>query len=125
MDKITLKDLAFFGYHGVLEEEKVLGQKFFLDIDLYIDLKEAGITDNLHKSVSYAEVYEIVKKHCEEKKYDLLEALAENISKDILKEYKKIKSIKVRVRKPEAPVKGIFEYMGVTIKRSRDDYKYE
>lgn len=125
MDKITLKDLSFFGYHGVLEEEKVLGQKFFIDIDLYLDLKEAGLSDNLHKSVSYAEVYEVAKKHCQEKRYDLLEALAENISKEIFKEFKKIKSVKIKIKKPEAPVKGIFEYMGVSIKRSRGDYKDE
>ena len=49
MDKIILSNLGFYGYHGVLEAEKVLGQKFFIDMELFLDTKEAGKTDDLNK----------------------------------------------------------------------------
>ena len=42
MDKIILSNLGFYGYHGVLEAEKILGQKFFIDAELYLNTKEAG-----------------------------------------------------------------------------------
>ena len=49
MDKIILSNLGFYAYHGVLEAEKVLGQKFFIDAELFLDTKEAGRTDDLTK----------------------------------------------------------------------------
>ena len=121
MDKILLKNMAFFGTHGVLQEEKVLGQKFFIDIELNIDLKPAGKTDDLTQTVSYAEVYDIVKNHAENKCYDLLEALGENICNSILKEYVDISEVIIEIIKPEAPVKAIFDFMGVSLKSNRDD----
>lgn len=62
MDKILLSNMGFYGYHGVFKEESVLGQKFFIDMELYLDTKEAGLTDQMEKSVSYGDVYELVKK---------------------------------------------------------------
>lgn len=121
MDKILLKNLGFYGYHGVLKEESVLGQKFFIDIELYVDTKEAGIKDDMNKSVSYADVYEVVKIIAEDKRFNLIEALAENISIEVLEKFELVKEIMVRVKKPEAPVKGIYDYFGVEIRRSRNE----
>lgn len=56
-DKLVLRGLTFHGFHGVLEEEKKLGQKFLVDIDAYMELQKAGDTDNLADSVSYADIY--------------------------------------------------------------------
>lgn len=122
MDKIILKNLAFFGFHGVLEQEKSLGQKFFIDITVSTDTKMAGLSDNVNHTVSYADIYETAKLHAQEKRYDLIEALAENISKDILMQFKDVSEIETEIRKPEAPVRGIFDYMAVRICRKKTDY---
>ncbi len=121
MDKITMKNLGFYGYHGVLAEEKSLGQKFFIDIELYTDLKEAGMTDCLEKTVNYGEVYELVKNIVENRQYDLIEALGENIAKDILKDFILVEEVLVVVRKPEAPIAGIFDYFGIELRRRRNE----
>ena len=121
MDKILMQNLGFYAYHGLLKEESVLGQKFFLDIELEVDTKEAGLTDDMTKSVSYAEVYELVKDIVTNKRFNLLEALAENIAKDVLEEFDLVNGIMVRVKKPEAPVNGIYDYFGVEIRRSKDE----
>ena len=121
MDKILMSNLGFYGYHGVLKEEAVLGQKFFIDIELYLDTKEAGQTDDMNKSVSYADVYEIIKDIVENKRFNLLEALAENIAEEDLNKFDLLKGIMVRVKKPEAPVPGIYDYFGVEIKRVKDE----
>lgn len=121
MDKILLNNLGFYGYHGVLKEEGVLGQKFFIDMELFLDTKEAGNTDNMNKSVSYAEVYEVVKNIAENKRFNLIESLAENISNEVLGRFDLIKEVMVRVKKPEAPVNGIYDYFGVEIRRAKDE----
>lgn len=121
MDKIILKDMAFYGYHGLLKEEIVLGQKFFIDIEIETDTKEAGINDDFTKTINYAEVYEITRKFTEDNRFNLIEALAENIAAEILKRFDIAHSVMVRIRKKEAPVKGIFDYMGVEIRRYQNE----
>lgn len=117
MDKIILKNLGFYGYHGVLPEENRLGQKFFLDIEMIVDLKEAGISDDVKDTVNYADVYNMVKDIVENKRFNLIEALAENIADTIIKKFSEIQEIVIKIRKPEAPVKGIYDYFGVEIRR--------
>ncbi|QIB27407.1 dihydroneopterin aldolase [Caloranaerobacter azorensis] len=121
MDKIMLKGLNFYAYHGALKEENVIGQKFIIDLELFCDLKKAGETDDLSQSVNYAKVYEMVKGICENNTFKLIEALAENIAVKVLDEFKNVKEIVVRVKKPQAPVNGIFDYFGVEIRRVRSD----
>lgn len=121
MDKILLKNLGFYGYHGVLKEENVIGQKFFVDITLYTALKKAGVSDDVHDTINYALVYDIAKEIVENKRYNLIEAVAEDIAASVLKEFNGVKEIKVRIRKPEAPVAGIYDYFGVEIRRGRND----
>ncbi|MPW25081.1 dihydroneopterin aldolase [Alkalibaculum sp. M08DMB] len=120
MDKIIMKNLGFYGYHGVLEEEKRLGQKFFIDVELYVDLLKAGETDNLSYTVSYAEVYEIIKRIFKEEKFNLIEAVAETIISEILATYSIIQEIKVTLKKPEAPVEGIYDYFAIELRRTRN-----
>jgi len=119
-DKILMKHMAFFGYHGVFEEENRLGQKFFVDATLELDTKPAGLSDDMNLSVSYGDVYEVIKEIVEGKPFNLLEALAENIASEVLGRFSLIQGIKVIVKKPEAPVPGIFDYFGVEIYRKRD-----
>lgn len=119
MDKIILKSLAFYGYHGVMPEETTLGQKFFIDLELGVDLKTAGFSDELDKSVSYAEVYNIVKKTVEQTKFKLIEALGEKITLEIFDNFSLVTYIKIRVKKPEAPVPGIYDYFAIELERER------
>ncbi|TCT13972.1 dihydroneopterin aldolase [Natranaerovirga pectinivora] len=120
MDKIIMKNLGFYGYHGVLQEEKTLGQKFFIDVELYVDLKKAGETDDLNYTINYATVYDLIKDITENKVFNLIEALGEHIVNKILSHYQEIKEINIRIKKPEAPVKGIYDYFGVELRRKRN-----
>ncbi|WP_027340841.1 dihydroneopterin aldolase [Halonatronum saccharophilum] len=121
MDKIILNNLAFYGYHGALAAEKEIGQKFFIDIVLYTDISKAGDSDRLEDAINYASVYDLVKKICTKERYNLLEALATQIANGILFEFPRVKEVLVKIKKPEAPVDGIFDYFGVEIRRGRDE----
>ena len=99
----------------------IRNEKFVIDVELFVYTKEAGKNDDLTKSVSYADVYEVIKDITENKTFDLIEALAENISQVVLDKFKLVNSIMVRVKKPEAPVNGIYDYFGVEIRRDRNE----
>lgn len=118
MDKIMARGLTFSGCHGVLPAEKIEPQTFIVDLDLFLDLQPAGISDNLKDTVSYADVFEQVRQIVENESYDLLEALAENIAAAILMRHPLI-GVEVTVYKPDAPVKGIFDNFAVNIQRFR------
>jgi len=118
-DYIRLKGLEFYGYHGVMEAEKELGQRFIIDLTLKTNLKEAGVSDDVEETINYAEVYDEVKEIVEGKAYDLIETVAEKISDKLLAEFKTLEIIKVVVKKPEVPIPGVLEWVEVEIERSR------
>ncbi len=120
MDKIYVNQMEFYGYHGVLPEENVLGQRFFVDIIAEAELRKAGITDELEQSVSYVDLFEICKMVVEGEPCKLIETLAEQISAQILNQLNKIKAVTVKVTKPDPPIRGHFQSVAVEIKRSRE-----
>ena len=67
MDKVYLKDIEIFANHGVFQEEKTLGQKFILSLELFLDFKEGAVNGDLDKSVHYGELCHKVEKIFQEK----------------------------------------------------------
>lgn len=119
MDKILLQNMHFYGYHGVLAEEKVLGQKFFVDARLHLDLIPAGITDDVNDTVSYAQVYRVIEAIVTGERFDLLEALGHRIAGRILTDFPRVEAVELTIRKPGAPVQGHYDWFAVDITRSR------
>ena len=120
MDKIIAKGLIFEACHGVLPEEQVTPQKFVIDLELHIELQEAGLSDDLTTTINYDAVYQLVKKVVTSKSYALIEALAENIALQVLEIFM-VKEVKVTVYKPQAPVRGDFGYFAVEINRTKSN----
>ena len=118
-DRILLRDLRFFGFHGVLPEEAVLGQRFRVDITAELDLSEAGRNDDLTKTVHYGELAMLVEKIGTTQRYQLIEALAEAIAVAIFETYPPIEQLTVRITKPEAPVQLATGIIAIEIERSR------
>lgn len=117
MDRIIIKDLEAFGYHGVFEEEAFLGQKFIVSVSLYLDTRKAGKTDDLGASLDYGEVCQVIKKHVENERYRLIERLAEEIAQQLLLTFSMLHSVEVTVKKPWAPVKVSMDTVAVSIHR--------
>lgn len=117
MDKIYINNLEFIGFHGVFPEEKKLGQKFLVSLELIVDTREAGKTGDLTKSVHYGLVTQDVERVFLEKSIDLIETCAENIAEMVLKKYELVKEVKVTVKKPWAPLQMHFENVAIEISR--------
>ena len=121
MDKVILNQLEFYGYHGVFPEETKLGQRFFVDIVLGANLKEAGLTDDLTKTINYGEVYEAVKVIVEGPPFKLIETVAEKISLEILKQFPLVRTCLIKITKPNPPIPGHYHSVAVEISRSRNE----
>lgn len=120
MDYIHLKEMQFFGYHGVLPEENVLGQRFRANVSLAVDMKRAGETDELDQTVSYVGVYDICKEVIEGKPFKLIEAVAEKVASSILTQYEgQIFGCSVEIIKPDPPIPGHYKEVAVEITRGQ------
>ncbi len=120
MDKIIIKDLKLFSYHGVNPEEKEQGQNFVLDITLWLDMAKPCMTDNVNDTVSYSEVIKKVREVFNQEKYDLLEKAAQVVADSIFESFSKVQECEILLKKPEAPIKADFSYVAVEIRRMRD-----
>lgn len=119
MDKITLAGIAVYGCHGAMEEERRLGQRFYIDAELSLDLSRAAETDALSDTVNYAEVYEKIRKIAEGEPFRLIEKLAGEIGREILADYPAVSSARITVHKPSAPIPGILSDVAVTVESAR------
>lgn len=121
MDKIIVKELKLFSYHGVNEDEKINGQNFVLDICVWLDLSKPCETDNVNDTVSYAKIIKKTREVFTAEKYDLLEKAAAVVIEALFKEFSAIEECEILLRKPQAPIKADFSYVAVEIRRKRDE----
>lgn len=117
MDSIQIRDLELYCHHGVFKEENVLGQKFLVTLILYMDTRPAGETDELKKSINYAEVAHFVKDQMEQKSFRLIEAAAEQLAQQILFHFPRIQRVSVEIKKPWAPILLPLDTVSVCIER--------
>jgi dihydroneopterin aldolase len=118
-DQVFLRGMEFEGRHGVSQEERADAQVIELDIDMDLDLRPAGTSDDLDKTANYARVFEICRAQVEEHSYKLLEALGEQIAADVMSEFAAVERVTVTVRKPGVPIDGVLDHAGVRLERAR------
>ena len=125
MDAISLKGMLFYGYHGVLPEERTLGQRFTVDVEVEADLRRAGETDQLEHTINYSHIFRITKEVVEETHKNLIEAIAESIAAKILSTLP-VAAVRVRVSKTSPPIKGaVLESASVSIHRTHSSLRPE
>jgi 7,8-dihydroneopterin aldolase/epimerase/oxygenase len=119
LDKIVLQNLQFYGYHGLLPEENKLGQRFNVDVELYVSLQKAGQSDNMHDSIHYGQAYEKIKAVVEGEAKNLIESVAEGIAETLLHSFSMLTACRVKVIKPDPPIPGHYHSVAVEIYRER------
>lgn len=111
---IFLDKLTFYSYHGVGEQETIVGNTFIIDLKLKVDFSRAAQTDDLKYTVSYADVYLAVKKEMDIPS-KLLEHVSKRIAERLFKEFNSIDSISLRLAKQNPPMGAHIECAGVEI----------
>jgi 7,8-dihydroneopterin aldolase/epimerase/oxygenase len=118
-DTIFIKGLVIHARHGVMDHETEVGQRFVVDLELFSDLTESSRSDHLSDTVSYANVVTTAVAAFKNTNYKLLERTAGAVADAILAAFPRVRSVKVTVHKPHAPIAAIFEDVGVVLTRSR------
>ncbi len=117
-DQIRIDNLEVFAHHGVFPEEKEYGQKFYVNAILHTNTRHAGLADDLSYSTNYGEICHFITNWMQERIYDLIESVAENLAEQILLNFGAISKIELEIRKPFAPMRLPFESVSVRIERS-------
>jgi dihydroneopterin aldolase len=118
-DRISLTGLRARGFHGVFPAEKRDGQEFITDVVVHLDAAPAAATDDLTRTVNYAEVADAVLAVVTGEPLDLIETVAERIAQSVLDAQPVAAAVEVTVHKPGAPIEADFADVAVTVHRSR------
>ena len=113
--RIFLKNCSFFARHGVLDEEEVLGQRFFVDAELTVQDHGALESDDIEGTVDYGKVFGVIEAVVTGERFFLIEALAKRIGSSICQRFPGVVHAAITVRKPSAPVAGILDYVEVRV----------
>ena len=118
-DRIFIRGLSLHANHGVMPHEAKVGQSFTIDLDLEIDLSTAARSDKVVDTVSYDKVVECVSKAFCAQRYRLIEAAAGRVADAVLATFHRVRSVRITIHKPHAPIAATFDDVGVSLVRSR------
>jgi dihydroneopterin aldolase len=116
MGLIQIENMEFYAFHGHFKEERIVGNRFLVDLTVETDMKTAAESDNLRDAVNYQRIYEIVKQQMELKSH-LLEHIAGRILDAVYAEMEGIKKITVKVSKMNPPMGGKIGSVSVVLSK--------
>ena len=111
---ISLNNIVVYGFHGVHQEEKTLGQRFEIDLEYRLANPTFPWKDEERATVSYVNAHKIVSSVCKEKNFNLIETLGNRIIEEMRSKYS-VDLIVVRIRKPSVPIQGILDHVEVEV----------
>jgi dihydroneopterin aldolase len=117
-DGIHLHGVRVYAHHGVYEEEKRRGQVFLIDVDIAMDLSEAGRTDDLARTIHYGELADAIVRRASSERWDLIERVAERTAELVLED-PRVEEVTVRVHKPEVTLPTPVANVSVSVTRGR------
>jgi dihydroneopterin aldolase len=118
-DMIFVNGLLVHAHHGVMAHEEKVGQRFVIDLELAIDLAEAGRSDKLADTVSYSAIVDAATRAFTRESFRLVEAAAAAVADALIAAFPQVVSVRVTLHKPHAPIAAIFNDVGVSILRKR------
>ena len=110
---IKLEKLNFFGFHGINDSEIKKGQNFILDITVHYKIIDHS--DDINNFIDYIELYDLIKKSFEAKRFNLLESLGSQILRDITYKYSSVFYIKINMRKPSIAIDNNQDFINVEV----------
>ena len=106
------------GRHGVFDHERAEGQDFVVDITVWIDLADAGVSDDLADTYDYGVLAERAAAVVAGPARNLIETVAGEIAQDVMND-ERVHAVEVTVHKPKAPIPQVFDDVAVVARRSR------
>jgi len=112
--------MIFYGYHGLHEAERTLGQRFAIDVNVSSDHELDNKVKSLRDTIDYTQIFEVVKERVENYKYHLLEKLANEIISAILNDFILVQKVSLKIRKIAVPINGTLDYVELEMQRERE-----
>lgn len=106
--------MRFYAHHGCFEQERVIGTHFRVDVAFETDTSRAEVSDNIGDTVSYLDVYQVVKREMEIPS-NLLEHVARRIGEGIRNGFPSVEAVRVKVSKLNPPLGGQMESVSVEV----------
>ncbi len=117
--RISINEMVFYGYHGVYDEERKLGQRFIVTVHLFTDTALDTRISKLDDTIDYTKVYADIKEIMETHQFHLLESCANTIADKLLTDYNLIEHLSVCIKKPSVAIQGSLDAVEVEVQRSR------
>lgn len=117
---IELKGLSFYAYHGVMPQEKKVGNRFLVDLTFEVDVSKALYSDDLKDTINYAEVYDLVAKEMAIPS-KLLEHIAGRVISSLHQSFPSIHRVKLKITKVNPPFKAQLEGVSLFVKETFDE----
>ena len=114
MYKVQLHDLEFFAFHGLYEEERIIGNKFIVNLEVVINNFSEFLS--IEDTINYVSLFELIKIKMNHP-VDLLETLATQIVEEIRLLDNRINSVNISIKKINPTIKGIRGNVGITIQK--------
>ena len=114
MNCIKVHGIRTFSFHGCLEEEKIIGGNYIVNVEIDCDFKTAGLEDDLSKTIDYVAVKEIIVKQMSISS-KLIESVAYKIVHEIKKNFSMANNCRVEIKKINPPIDGDIDYVSVLV----------
>ncbi|AEV95352.1 dihydroneopterin aldolase [Pediococcus claussenii ATCC BAA-344] len=121
LGKININNINLYTFNGVHPEEKRLGQRLEIDVEMTYPIENNVRNDDLKETVSYSDVFKTVEKFVNSHSYNLIESVANHLLSELLQNYPTLEHIKLRIRKYSAPIAGIFDNVEIEVEGGRDN----
>lgn len=118
MDQVSLTGIDVYAHHGVHPAERELGQRFVIDVDLWIDCAPAAASDSLAQALDYTAVHRCINETTAGTTFQLIEALAGHLCRVLLESFP-VEKVRVTVQKPNPPIPNFLGRAAVTFVRER------
>ena len=118
MALITINDMRFYAHHGCFDQERVIGTHFRVDLSFTTDTSKAEMSDNIVDTVSYLDVYQVVKAEMMTPSH-LLEHVARRVGERVLADFSSVDTVNVKVSKLNPPLGGQMDSVSVTLDLAR------
>ena len=124
MDKIYLKNIKIYAYHGCMEEEKKIGSDYLVNLIVHADLSLSCKSDELKDTVDYVALLDIVKKQMK-MRANLLENVADRVVIKIISQFPSVKKAVIKIAKLNPPINGDIDEVVIRREKKREKTKID
>jgi len=118
--RLSIKGAQFYAYHGVKAEEKDLGGRYEVDLDLWYDATQAIQSDNVAFALNYEEAMNSIEESFADESYNLIETVASKILDLVFQKFPDLIKATIRIRKMNVPIHNVVAYIETELSREKN-----